>query len=69
MPAHQPARSAAEASGAGFFDRALATSDPDVKLALARELRRQQDRIELIASENIVSPAVLEAQGSVLTNK
>ena len=69
MSAHQPARSAAEASGRGFFDRSLATSDPDVKLAIARELRRQQDRIELIASENIVSPAVLEAQGSVLTNK
>jgi glycine hydroxymethyltransferase len=69
MPAHQPARSAAEASGPGFFDRALATSDPEVKLAIASELRRQQDRIELIASENIVSPAVLEAQGSVLTNK
>ncbi|HEX4742237.1 MAG TPA: serine hydroxymethyltransferase [Caulobacteraceae bacterium] len=43
--------------------------DPEVFGAIGRELRRQQDQIELIASENIVSRAVLEAQGSVLTNK
>ncbi|HEY2050074.1 MAG TPA: serine hydroxymethyltransferase [Caulobacteraceae bacterium] len=47
----------------------LSGSDPTVYAAIGRELRRQQDQIELIASENIVSRAVLEAQGSVLTNK
>lgn len=52
-----------------FFSRRLADADPDVLDAIRAELRRQQDQIELIASENIVSPAVLEAQGSVLTNK
>ena len=44
-------------------------SDPAVARILASEARRQRDEIELIASENIVSRAVLEAQGSVLTNK
>src|SRR2546423_2731264 len=53
----------------GFFTRGVAESDPELAGALAKELRRQQDKIELIASENIVSRAVLEAQGSVLTNK
>jgi len=53
----------------GFFSAALADSDPEVADAIARELGRQRDEIELIASENIVSRAVLEAQGSVLTNK
>ncbi|UEM20425.1 serine hydroxymethyltransferase [Skermanella mucosa] len=53
----------------GFFGAALAESDPELASAIARELSRQQDQIELIASENIVSAAVLEAQGSVLTNK
>ncbi len=53
----------------GFFSRTLANSDPEVGRAVQSELRRQQDNIELIASENIVSRAVLEAQGSVLTNK
>ena len=43
--------------------------DPEVNDAIAHELKRQQDNLELIASENIVSQAVLEAQGSVLTNK
>ena len=43
--------------------------DADVYAAIAAELKRQQDNVELIASENIVSRAVLEAQGSVLTNK
>jgi len=53
----------------GFFTRGLAASDPDVARAIGAELGRQRDKIELIASENIVSRAVLEAQGSVLTNK
>jgi glycine hydroxymethyltransferase len=53
----------------GFFSNTLAQSDPDLAAALAHELERQKDQIELIASENIVSRAVLEAQGSVLTNK
>jgi len=52
-----------------FFNAALAETDPDLAAAIAQELVRQQDGIELIASENIVSRAVLEAQGSVLTNK
>ena len=52
-----------------FFGRGLADRDPEVADALGRELSRQQHQIELIASENIVSRAVLEAQGSVLTNK
>ncbi|MFP3942907.1 MAG: serine hydroxymethyltransferase [Alphaproteobacteria bacterium] len=53
----------------GFFSRPLAETDPELAGAVRRELGRQQDQIELIASENIVSRAVLEAQGSVLTNK
>jgi glycine hydroxymethyltransferase len=53
----------------GFFTRALADADPAVFGSIGRELHRQQTEIELIASENIVSRAVLEAQGSVLTNK
>ena len=52
-----------------FFEAPLAKTDPELWQALRDELRRQQDGIELIASENIVSRAVLEAQGSVLTNK
>jgi glycine hydroxymethyltransferase len=52
-----------------FFTADLAGADAAVARAVGRELRRQQDQIELIASENIVSRAVLEAQGSVLTNK
>src|SRR3546814_195414 len=52
-----------------FFRLGLAETDPDVFAAISRELHRQQDQIELIASENIVSRAVMEAQGSVLTNK
>ncbi len=47
----------------------LRQTDPDIAAAIADELNRQQNNLELIASENIVSPAVLEAQGSVLTNK
>jgi glycine hydroxymethyltransferase len=53
----------------GFFNNDLATQDSEVMAAIKGELHRQQDQIELIASENIVSKAVLEAQGSVLTNK
>ncbi|MDP9137579.1 MAG: serine hydroxymethyltransferase [Pseudomonadota bacterium] len=52
-----------------FFGRGLASADQTLAGALKRELKRQQSEIELIASENIVSRAVLEAQGSVLTNK
>ncbi len=52
-----------------FFAAPLAETDPDIADAIQRELGRQRDEIELIASENIVSRAVLEAQGSVLTNK
>src|SRR5256885_825734 len=59
----------AAASLARFYAALLADTDPDVAAAIAGELHRQQDGIELIASENIVSAAVLEAQGSVLTNK
>jgi glycine hydroxymethyltransferase len=53
----------------GFFSTALAASDPELAASVKRELGRQREEIELIASENIVSRAVLEAQGSVLTNK
>src|SRR5688572_16049827 len=53
----------------GFFTRSLADADAAVADAINHELRREQTQIELIASENIVSRAVLEAQGSVLTNK
>ncbi len=52
-----------------FFTGSVAQSDPDLARAMQDELHRQQNEIELIASENIVSKAVLEAQGSVLTNK
>jgi glycine hydroxymethyltransferase len=53
----------------GYFSASLADADPQVAQAVAGELHRQQDQIELIASENLVSRAVLEAQGSILTNK
>src|SRR5256714_6058087 len=52
-----------------FFSAGLAETDPELADAIGLELGRQRDEIELIASENIVSRAVLEAQGSVLTNK
>ena len=52
-----------------FFTSALAESDPEIFGAMTKELGRQRDEIELIASENIVSSAVMEAQGSVMTNK
>ena len=54
---------------AGFFTEPLASRDPDLYAAITGELGRQRDEIELIASENIVSAAVMEAQGSVMTNK
>ncbi len=53
----------------GFFTRSLAEADPEIAGWIAKELGRQQDKIELIASENITSKAVLEATGSILTNK
>src|SRR5215475_5973404 len=62
-----PARSRADAGN--LFTASLADTDPEIADVIARELGRQRDEIELIASENIVSKAVLEAQGSVLTNK
>ncbi|MEO0643812.1 MAG: serine hydroxymethyltransferase, partial [Pseudomonadota bacterium] len=53
----------------GFWHDDLATADPEIAGAIASELDRQRDKIELIASENIASRAVLEATGSVFTNK
>ncbi len=63
--------SAASPAGslARFFAAPLAEADPEIAAAIAHELVRQQDGIELIASENIVSAAVMQAQGSVMTNK
>ncbi|PRX06596.1 UNVERIFIED_ORG: serine hydroxymethyltransferase [Martelella mediterranea] len=52
-----------------FFNRTLADTDPEIFDAIGKELGRQRHEIELIASENIVSRAVLEAQGSIMTNK
>jgi glycine hydroxymethyltransferase len=68
MAPAEPARKL-PAAPIGFFERTLEHQDPELHAALRQELRRQQSQIELIASENIVSPAVLAAQGSVLTNK
>ena len=70
-PSEQPHPSAAlaEAEPGPFFTATLAEADPEIAHAVHRELARQRDNIELIASENIASRAVLEAQGSVLTNK
>jgi len=50
-------------------DLRLRAVDPEIAAAIERERQRQQENIELIASENFTSPAVMEAQGSVLTNK
>ncbi len=61
--------STAYTPAAGYFDRGLAQADPELFAAVQGELGRQRDKIELIASENIVSLAVLEAAGTVLTNK
>ena len=52
-----------------FFDSNLSSTDPDLNNSIVQELERQQQHVELIASENIVSKAVLDAQGSILTNK
>ena len=52
-----------------FFDKDLSSTDPDLYNSIKLELERQQEHIELIASENIVSKAVLDAQGSIMTNK
>jgi glycine hydroxymethyltransferase len=60
---------ATPAKAEDLFTRSLADADPDIAEAIRSELGRQRNEIELIASENIVSKAVLEAQGSVLTNK
>ena len=54
---------------AGFFTESLSSRDPEIFGSIRNELGRQRDEIELIASENIVSAAVMEAQGSVMTNK
>jgi glycine hydroxymethyltransferase len=62
-------RAGLKSDPAGFFSDTLERSDPELATAIGQELARQQHEIELIASENIVSRAVLEAQGSVLTNK
>ncbi|WP_395673793.1 serine hydroxymethyltransferase [Phenylobacterium sp.] len=59
----------AQASTSNFFNQGVGAGDPAIAAVIGGELKRQQDQIELIASENIVSRAVLEAQGSVLTNK
>src|ERR687897_458727 len=61
--------SAAHAVADSLFTASLADTDPEIAEVIRLELGRQRDEIELIASENIVSRAVLEAQGSVLTNK
>jgi glycine hydroxymethyltransferase len=66
MSAPEPS---AKAQASSMFTAPLAESDPELADAIGRELSRQRDEIELIASENIVSRAVLEATGSVLTNK
>ena len=70
-PMSSSTNSAAKAASApdAFFTSSLAEADPEIAAAIKGELGRQQHEIELIASENIVSRAVLEAQGSVMTNK
>ena len=52
-----------------FFEKSLSESDPEIYSSVEEELNRQREHLELIASENIASKAVIEAQGSVLTNK
>jgi glycine hydroxymethyltransferase len=69
MSQGQPAVDLVPGCAREFFSRSLARDDPDLHRAVQRELERQQRQIELIASENFASPAVLGAQGSVLTNK
>lgn len=65
----RPAHDLSDVQPDGFFTRGLAETDAEVFAGLVHELDREQNQIELIASENIVSKAVLEAQGSVFTNK
>jgi glycine hydroxymethyltransferase len=65
----RPANDLSDVQHQGFFTERLQAADSKIAEAIASELDRQQNQIELIASENIVSRAVLEAQGSVLTNK
>jgi glycine hydroxymethyltransferase len=65
----RPAHDLSDVQPDGFFTRGLAETDAEVFAGLTHELDREQSQIELIASENIVSKAVLEAQGSVFTNK
>ncbi|MBJ7525925.1 MAG: serine hydroxymethyltransferase [Sphingomonadaceae bacterium] len=65
----RPAYDLSDVQPDGFFTRGLAETDAEVFAGLTHELDREQNQIELIASENIVSKAVLEAQGSVFTNK
>jgi glycine hydroxymethyltransferase len=69
MMSRSSAKPAAALAHDAFFEAGVAEADPDLHRALQDELKRQREKIELIASENIVSRAVLEAQGSVLTNK
>src|SRR6476469_3930458 len=71
MSATEPSAKAqdSKAQTSSMFTASLTESDPEVAEAIGLELGRQRDEIELIASENIVSRAVLEAAGSVLTNK
>ncbi len=70
-PTKKPAKKIAKPTALypGFFKDTLGKADPKIAKAIANELKRQQNEIELIASENIVSRAVLEAQGSIMTNK
>lgn len=69
MTDQHPSHAGAAEGTASFFQTSVATADPELFKALTDELTRQRDQIELIASENIVSRAVLDAQGTVLTNK
>jgi len=65
----QPLSTSYDMHSDGFFTRGLAEADPEIAGWIAKELGRQRDKIELIASENITSLAVIEATGSILTNK
>ncbi|MEP9378248.1 serine hydroxymethyltransferase [Aquabacter sp. CN5-332] len=69
MASHDAPRSSVREENNRFFSAPLSETDGEIAAAIKAELGRQRDEIELIASENIVSRAVLEAQGSVLTNK
>src|SRR5271169_4012748 len=69
FPMQKPVQPPTAVSSRNMFTATLAESDPEIAEAIRLELGRQKNEIELIASENIVSRAVLEAQGSVLTNK